>query len=173
MLFYGTKTIQRRWRELEREKSWENQISKFLEKRSCKDIWSLYNQMTVDPKEDLLLKTESGDTTNDPKLCADQFAKAFYTKVERQWSQSGPKSKPSINIGTIPRQILIVPMKFTTQEIRNEIYSAKNSWSSGTDGIDANFLNRLSVMRFSLGLDLALKNVLNLGKLLLSGKCGK
>ena len=64
-------------REIEREKLRWNQI------RSCKDIWSRYNQMTVNPKEDLLLNTESGDTSNDPKLCADQFTKALYTKVER------------------------------------------------------------------------------------------
>ena len=46
---------------------------------------SLYNQMKGKPKEDgdLLLNTESGDTTNDPKQCADHFAKAFYTKVVR------------------------------------------------------------------------------------------
>ena len=94
-------------REIEREKLRWNQI------RSCKDIWSRYNQMTVNPKEDLLLNTESGDTSNDPKLCADQFTKALHTKVERLWSQSGPKSKPSINIDTIPRPILIVPMKLT------------------------------------------------------------
>ena len=56
----------------EREKLRWNQISKLLKTRSCKDIWSLYNQMTGKPKEDgdLLLNTESGDTTNDPKQCA-------------------------------------------------------------------------------------------------------
>jgi hypothetical protein len=33
-------------------------------------------------------------------------------------------------------------MKFTTLEIRNEIYISKNSRSSGTDGIDAIFLKQ-------------------------------
>ena len=49
--------------------------------------------MTGKPKEDgdLLLNKESGDTINDPKQCADQFEKAFYTKAERLRIQSGPK----------------------------------------------------------------------------------
>ena len=32
---------------------------------------------------DLCLDTESGDTTNDPKKYAGQFAKAFHNKVEK------------------------------------------------------------------------------------------
>ena len=122
--------------------------------------------MTGNPKEDgdLLLNTESGDTTNDPKQCADQFAKAFYTKVERLRSQSGPKIKPSMNIDTIPRPILDVPMKFTTQEIRNEIYSAKNSRSSGTDGIDAIFLKQVVSEEILIGLRFIFEKCAALGK---------
>ena len=122
--------------------------------------------MTGKPKEDgdLLLNTESGETTNDPKQCADQFAKAFYTKVEKLRSQSGPKIKPSMNIDTIPRPILDVPMKFTTQEIRNEIYSAKNSRSSGTDGIDAIFLKQVVSEEILIGLRFIFEKCAALGK---------
>jgi hypothetical protein len=69
----------------EREKLRRNQTSKLLKTRSCKDIWSLYNQKKRKSKEDgdLCLITESGDITNDPKKCAGRFAKAFQNKVER------------------------------------------------------------------------------------------
>ncbi len=100
----------------EREKLRRNQISKLLKTRSCKDIWSLYNQMTGKAKEDreMCLNTESGDTTNDPKKCAGH-------------------NEP----------IMDTSMKCTTLEIRNEIYKAKNSRSSGTDKIDAIFLKHV------------------------------
>ena len=92
---------------MKREKLRWNQRSKLLKTRSCKNIWSLYNQMTGKSKEDvdLLLNTESGDATNDPKQRAERFAKAFYTKVKKLRSQSEPKSKSSINIDTILRPI--------------------------------------------------------------------
>ena len=79
------------------------------------------------------LNAESGKPTNNPKQCADQFATASHNKVERLRSQSAPKNKPSINIDTIARPMLDIPMKFTNQEFGNEIYKAKNSRSSGTD----------------------------------------
>ena len=150
----------------EREKLRRNQISKILKKRSCKDIWSLYNKMTGKSKEDgdLCLNTESGNITNDPKQCADQFAKAFHAKVDRLRSQSTPKHKPSINIDTIPRPTLDVPMKFTTQEIRNEIYSAKNSRSSGTDGIDAIFLKQVICEEILIGLRFIFEKCAALGR---------
>ena len=133
----------------EREKLRRNQISKLLKTRSCKDIWSLYNHMTGKPKEDgdLRLNTESGDTTNDPKQCADQFAKAFHAKVERLRSQSAPKNKPSIKIDTIPRPILNVPRKFPTEEIRNEIYGANNSRAQEQMESMPFFSNRLCVKK--------------------------
>jgi DNA polymerase II small subunit/DNA polymerase delta subunit B len=44
---------------------------------------------------DLCLNTESGDTANDSKKCAGQFAKAFNSRVEKLRSQSEPKeNKP-------------------------------------------------------------------------------
>jgi hypothetical protein len=60
--------------------------------------------------------------------------------VEGLGSQSEPKNKPSFNNKTIPKPITDTSFKFTTLELRNEIYKSKNSRSSGTDGIDAIFL---------------------------------
>ena len=159
----------------EREKLRRNQISKLLKARSCKDIWCLYNQMTGKPKEDgdLHLNTELGTTTNDPKQCSDQFAKAFHAKVERLRSQSAPKNKPSINTDTIPRPILDVPLKFTAEEIRNEIYTAKNSRSSGTDGIDAIFLKQVVCEEILIGLRFIFEKCAALGKTPLQWKMSK
>ena len=105
----------------EREKLRQNQMRNLLKTKSCKDVWSLYNKMSGKTKEDVevCLNTESGNPTNNPKQCADQFATAFHNKVERLRSQSAPKNKPSINIDTIPRPMLDIPLKFTSQEIRN------------------------------------------------------
>jgi hypothetical protein len=50
------------------------------------------------------------------------------------------KNKPYFNIKTIPRPTMDASMKFTTLEIRNEIYKAKNLRSLGTDRIDVIFL---------------------------------
>ena len=150
----------------EREKLRQNQIRNLLKTRSCKDIWSLYNKMSGKNKKDVkvCLNAESGKLTNNPKQCADQFATAFHNKVERLRSQSAPKDKPSINIDTIPRLILDIPLKFTNQEIRNEIYKAKNSRSSGTDGLDAIFLKQVVCEEILTGLRFIFEKSAALGR---------
>ena len=70
---------------------------------------------------DLCLNTESGDTTNDPKKCAGQFAKAFHKNVKKLRSQFEIKNKPSFNIETMPRPIMDTSYKFTILEAQEQM----------------------------------------------------
>ena len=94
--------------------------------------------------EELCLNTESGTVTNDPKKCAEQFAKAFHSKVEKLRKQTEPKIKPTINIDTVPKPILDEVLRFTTEEIQKEIFSSKPSRSTGTDELDAIFIKNVA-----------------------------
>jgi hypothetical protein len=84
--------------------------------------------------------------------------------VEKLRSQSEPKNKPSFNIETIPRLIMDTSYKFTTLEIRNEIYKAKNSRRSGTDEIDAIFLKQAVCEEILIGLRFIFEKCAALGR---------
>ena len=64
-------------------------------------------------------------------------------------------------------------MKFPTEEIRNEIYGAKNSRSSGTDGIDAIFLKQVVCEEMLIGLRFIFEKCAALGKTPLQWKMSK
>jgi hypothetical protein len=71
--------------------------------------------------------------------------------VEKLRSQSEPKKQAFIG------PILHTSIKFTTLEIRNEIYKAKSSRSSGTDGIAAIFLKQVVCKEILIGLSFTLE----------------
>ena len=60
--------------------------------------------------------------------------------------------------------MLDIPLKFTNQEIRNEIYKAKNSRSSGTDGLDAIFLKQVVCEEILAGLRFIFEKSVALGR---------
>ena len=64
-------------------------------------------------------------------------------------------------------------MKFTTLEIRNEIYKAKSSRSSGTDGIDAIFLKQVVCEEILIGLRFMFEKCAALGRTPLQWKMSK
>ena len=69
--------------------------------------------------------------------------------------------------------MLDIPLKFTNQEIRNEIYKAKNSRSSGTDGLDAIFLKQVVCEEILTGLRFIFEKSAALGRTPLQWKMSK
>jgi hypothetical protein len=93
--------------------------------------------------------------------------------VEKSRSQSEPINMPSFNYETIPRPIMDTWFKFTTLEIRNEIYKDKNSRSSGTDGIDVIFIKQVICEEILIGLRFIFEKCAALGKTPLQWKMSK
>ena len=68
---------------------------------------------------------------------------------------------------------LNIPLKLTIQEIRNEIYRANNSKSSGTDGLDAIFLKQVVCEEILTGLRFIFEKSAALGRTPLQWKMSK
>ena len=124
---------------------YSTEITKMLKNRNMKCVWQGVNTIcgrkTPQTESFALSDPNSGETVVENKKCADIFAQTFQGKVERLVSQVGTKDSMTDEIN---EKFSMNPdersPQFTTGEIVTVIREAKNSSSSGHDGISMTYI---------------------------------
>ena len=124
---------------------YSSEITKMLKNRDMKCVWQGVNTIcgrkTPQTESFALSDPESGEIVKENKKCADIFAQTFRNKVERLVEQVGTKDpmtdKISEKFSTNPDAR---SPQFETKDIVKVIQEAKNSSSSGHDGIAMTYI---------------------------------
>lgn len=128
-------------------------------KNNSKDLWNTVNLITNNSNTPITtinkIKTELGDTTQDPLTIANEFVN-FFTDIGKNLANK--ISINDANLGTFERtlnnSIFLSPT--TELEIKNVINNLKNKKSVGLDGINSTTLKNLSEI-----VSLPLSNLIN------------
>jgi hypothetical protein len=118
-------------------------ISKMFKNRNMKNMWhgvnTICGQKTSQTEDLTLLDPVNGLSKSDNKECADIFARAFKSKVNKLVQHVGDKDAMTDHISRKFKDCLI-STQFKIKDIIDVVFAFKKSTSSGPDGISINYI---------------------------------